>query len=112
MSGVGVDQQLSQPSSNYSTPEQKKEEYKRYLQKSGVVDAITKVLVALYENEDRPPNPVNFIKRYFGAPDAQDHNALTAENAALKDENQELKNMVKELSKRNRELKEQLDEFM
>jgi len=33
----------------YQTPESKKEEYRRYLEKSGVIDALTKVLVGLYE---------------------------------------------------------------
>lgn len=45
------------------TPESKKEEYRKYLEKSGVIDALTKVLVGLYEEPERPPNAVDYIKR-------------------------------------------------
>lgn len=45
------------------TPESKKEEFRKYLEKSGVIDALTKVLVGLYEEPERPPNAVDYIKR-------------------------------------------------
>jgi hypothetical protein len=44
----------------------------RYLEKSGVIDALTKVLVGLYEEPERPPNAVDYIKRYMGAPTGVD----------------------------------------
>ena len=49
----------------YQTPESKKEEFRKYLEKSGVIDALTKVLVGLYEEPERPPNAVDYIKRYL-----------------------------------------------
>ena len=36
--------------------ESKKEEFRKYLEKSGVVDALTKVLVGLYEEPEKPGN--------------------------------------------------------
>ena len=33
-----------------------------------MIDALTKVLVGLYEEPERPPNAVDYIKRYMGAP--------------------------------------------
>lgn len=48
---------------NAQTPESKKEEFRKYLEKSGVIDALTKVLVGLYEEPERPPNAVDYIKR-------------------------------------------------
>jgi hypothetical protein len=36
------------------TPEQKKEEFRKYLERSGVVDQLTKVLVGLYEEPEKP----------------------------------------------------------
>lgn len=48
---------------NQQTPESKKEEFRKYLEKSGVIDALTKVLVGLYEEPERPPNAVDYIKR-------------------------------------------------
>ncbi len=49
--------------SKTQTPESKKEEFRKYLEKSGVIDALTKVLVGLYEEPERPPNAVDYIKR-------------------------------------------------
>mmetsp|Transcript_6250 Transcript_6250/g.11117 ORF Transcript_6250/g.11117 Transcript_6250/m.11117 type:complete len:107 (+) Transcript_6250:156-476(+) len=95
----------------YSTPEERKEEYRRYLDKAGVVDAITKVLVGLYEEPERPPKPIEFIKRYFGAPSNVDVQAIQGENQELKDENQELKRIITELSKKNQDLREKLVEY-
>ena len=42
--------------------EAKKEEFQRYLEKSGVIDALTKVLVGLYEVPEKPGNAIDFIK--------------------------------------------------
>ena len=36
------------------TIEAKKDEFRNYLERTGVVDELTKVLVNLYENNDRP----------------------------------------------------------
>jgi len=47
--------------------EPKKEEFQRYLEKSGVIDAMTKVLVGLYEVPEKPANAIDFIKEYLGA---------------------------------------------
>jgi hypothetical protein len=59
------------------TPESKKEEFRKYLEKSGVIDALTKVLVGLYEEPERPANAVDYIKRYMGAPTGVDVEAST-----------------------------------
>ena len=64
----------------YQTPDSKKEEFRKYLEKSGVIDALTKVLVGLYEEPERPPNAVDYIKRYMGAPTGIDVEALRQEN--------------------------------
>ncbi len=93
------------------TPEEKKEEYRRYLDKAGVVDAITKVLVGLYEEPERPPKPIEYIKRYFGAASNIDVQAVVEENTELKDENNDLKRIITELSIKNQELKTQLEEY-
>ena len=68
----------------YQTPDSKKEEFRKYLEKSGVIDALTKVLVGLYEEPERPPNAVDYIKRYMGAPTGIDVDALRQENEDLK----------------------------
>ena len=82
--------------SSYQTPDTKKEEFRKYLEKSGVIDALTKVLVGLYEEPERPPNAVEYIKRYLGAPAGVDVEALKSENARLKKENAALQEKVEQ----------------
>ncbi len=66
------------------TTEQKKEEYRKYLEKSGVVDQLTKVLVGLYEEPEKPSNAIEFIKKCLGAPSDTDVDQLKADNEELK----------------------------
>nr|CCA23573.1 conserved unknown protein putative [Albugo laibachii Nc14] len=87
----------------YQTPEAKKEEFRKYLEKSGVVDALTKVLVGLYEVNDKPSNAVDYLKRFLGAPTGVDIDALRAENEELKKKNAELIQTIEELNKRVRD---------
>ena len=85
----------------YQTPDSKKEEFRKYLEKSGVIDALTKVLVGLYEEPERPPNAVvDYIKRYMGAPTGIDVDALRQENEDLKKEREELRSTIDELNTR------------
>ncbi|XP_042369693.1 c-Myc-binding protein-like isoform X2 [Plectropomus leopardus] len=55
---------------HYRASESKREQFRRYLEKSGVLDTITSVLVALYEDTDKPDNALEYpyysgIKRVF-----------------------------------------------
>jgi len=85
---------------SYQTPDSKKEEFRKYLEKSGVIDALTKVLVGLYEEPERPPNAVDYVKRYMGAPTGIDVEALRQENEALRKEREELRSTINELNAR------------
>ena len=49
-----------------------------------MVDALTKVLVGLYEEPERPPNAVEYVKKVLGAPVGVDVDALKAENEQLR----------------------------
>lgn len=66
------------------TTEQKKEEFRKYLEKTGVVDQLTKVLVGLYEEPEKPSSAVEFIKKCLGAPSDTDIDELKADNDDLK----------------------------
>ncbi|XP_017771452.1 PREDICTED: C-Myc-binding protein homolog [Nicrophorus vespilloides] len=46
----------------YKPNECKREEFRRYLEKTGVMDALTKVLVLLYEETDKPDDALLFIQ--------------------------------------------------
>jgi hypothetical protein len=60
------------------------------------------VLVGLYEESDKPPNAVDYVKRFMGAPTGIDVDALRAENEELKKTNAELVKTIEELNKRVR----------
>ena len=47
--------------SQTKTIEAKKDEFRAYLEKTGVVDQLTKVLVSLYEESDKPTNALEYI---------------------------------------------------
>jgi predicted RNase H-like nuclease (RuvC/YqgF family) len=55
------------------------------------------VLVGLYEETERPPNAVDYIKRYMGAPAGVDVEALRRENESLNKLVQEQKQKIEEL---------------
>ena len=77
------------PNNSQST-EQKKEEFRKYLERSGVIDQLTKVLVGLYEEPEKPVNSVEFIKKCLGAPSDTDIDVLKADNDDLKRQHSEL----------------------
>lgn len=67
-----------------------------------MIDQLTKVLVGLYEEPEKPQNAVDFIKRSLGAPQESDVDHLKAEN-------EELKRNVTELQKRVDALQRELE---
>lgn len=75
----------------YQSSEAKKEEFRKYLEKSSVIDALTKALVNLYEEPERPDKPVEFIKKILGGPSQEDYDALKRENERLQQELDALK---------------------
>ena len=56
------------------------------------------VLVGLYEEPERPPNAVDYIKRYMGAPTGVDVEALRTENEQLKLDKIQLESTIKDLN--------------
>jgi len=70
------------------------------LEKTGVLDALTKALVGLYEEPERPSNALDYIKRYLGAPPSVDVEGLKRENDELKTK---LKKMEKQLAEKQKE---------
>mmetsp|Transcript_9631 Transcript_9631/g.17514 ORF Transcript_9631/g.17514 Transcript_9631/m.17514 type:complete len:91 (+) Transcript_9631:129-401(+) len=78
---------------------EKKEEFRKYLEKTGVIDALTKVLVGLYEEPERPPNAVDYIKRYIGAPQNVDVDSLKRENEQLRAQLDKLSKQMEEFKR-------------
>ncbi|KAL5284538.1 MYCBP family protein [Megaselia abdita] len=74
--------------------EPKRDEFRKYLERSGAIEALTKLFVKLFHENDRPENPMEFIRENFGdsilcqqvIKDLKlELNDLKAENKALKD---------------------------
>uniref|UniRef100_A0A7S0DTL0 c-Myc-binding protein n=1 Tax=Amorphochlora amoebiformis TaxID=1561963 RepID=A0A7S0DTL0_9EUKA len=83
--------------------ESRKEEFQKYLEKSGVIDTLTKVLVNLYECPEKPPNAINFIKESMGpAPPGGDVEKLQAkvkeQQAALEAKEKEILELKQKLA--------------
>ncbi|XP_024971348.1 c-Myc-binding protein homolog isoform X2 [Cynara cardunculus var. scolymus] len=70
--------------------EAKKEAFRKYLESSGVLDALTKVLVALYEQNDKPSSAVEFVQQKLGGPSLSEYEKLQAEMSDLQTRYNEL----------------------
>ncbi|XP_075227199.1 c-Myc-binding protein [Lycorma delicatula] len=46
---------------SYRPIDSKREEFRKYLERAGVMDALTKVLVMLYEEADKPQDAMEFV---------------------------------------------------
>merc|ERR1712217_81426 len=98
------------PAMSYETADSQKEEFRKYLEKNGIIAQLTKVLVGLYEEPERPPNAIDYIKKYLGAPTGVDVEEMRFENEELKRKNAELEYQVSNLSKELSELKQEQEE--
>ncbi|KAL9225502.1 hypothetical protein vseg_001418 [Gypsophila vaccaria] len=70
--------------------EAKKEAFRRYLESSGAVDALTKVLVALYEQSNKPASAVEFLQQKLGGPSVAEYEKLEADMSELQSKYNEL----------------------
>ncbi|KAJ4967932.1 hypothetical protein NE237_014633 [Protea cynaroides] len=70
--------------------EAKKEAFRKFLESSGVLDALTKVLVALYEQNDKPSSAIEFIQQKLGGPTLPEYKSLQAEMSDLQTKYNEL----------------------
>lgn len=81
---------------SYQSSEAKKEEFRKYLENNRVIDNLTKALVNLYEEPDKPEDAVMFIRNVLGGPSPADFEALKAENEQLRAENEQLRKRLNE----------------
>lgn len=67
--------------SQYKPADSKREEFRKYLEKAGVIDSMTKVLVGLYEEPEKPNNALDYLKKHLGSegPESADFEALKLE---------------------------------
>lgn len=91
---------------SYKPADSKREEFRKYLEKSGVLDALTKVLVGLYEEPEKPNDALDFLRHHIGASGPEN-----ADVEALKLEVTELRQKNEQLSEENGELKQKLAQY-
>ncbi|XP_078493455.1 c-Myc-binding protein [Ciona intestinalis] len=91
---------------SYRAADSKREEFRKYLEKAGVIDALTKVLVNLYEEPEKPNNALEFLNHHLSGdgPEAPDVEALKVDVI-------ELKAKVSQLTDENIELKTKLEKY-
>lgn len=91
---------------SYKAADSKREEFRKYLEKAGVLDALTKVLVGLYEEPEKPNNALDFLKQHLGTagPDAPDVEAMKVEIT-------ELRTRVEQLEAENQELRDKVQHY-
>ncbi|KAJ3022849.1 hypothetical protein HKX48_005050 [Thoreauomyces humboldtii] len=76
----------------------KKEDFRKYLEKNGIIDALTKVLVGLYEEPEKPESAMEYVKQFLGGPSDVDVEALRSENEELQRRIEELLQRLDEMS--------------
>jgi len=81
----------------------KREEFRKYLEKTGLLDALTKALVNLYEEGERPTETIQYVKERISChpdppPENQELESLKKEIAALRLENEQLKETISKQS--------------
>ena len=64
-----------------------------------MIDQLTKVLVGLYEEQEKPQNAIEFIKKSLGEPTDTDVEQLLAENESMKREKNELQKKIDDLTR-------------
>ncbi|KAG5224026.1 c-Myc-binding protein [Salix suchowensis] len=85
--------------------EAKKEAFRKYLESGGVLDALTKVLVSLYEQNDKPSSAIEFIQQKLGGPSLSEYEKLQAEMSELQNKYADLLGAHQETCKELEELK-------
>ncbi|XP_051775188.1 c-Myc-binding protein-like [Erpetoichthys calabaricus] len=90
----------------FKAAESKLEQFRSYLEQADVLESLTNVLVALYEEPEKPTNALEFVKEHLGIPKPEpvDVESLRAEVA-------ELRQRYEKLLEENRDLKEKLSQI-
>merc|ERR1712072_1281724 len=79
------------------------EEFKKYLQTTGIQEKLVHMLVTLYEEPEKPSDPLAFLRGLF-----ESANTDTADIETLKQENADLKVKLGEAEERVKELEQKV----
>lgn len=92
--------------SSYRPIDSKREEFRKYLEKAGALDALTKVLVMLYEETEKPADALEYVRKHLG-----DNRPDVAEIEALRAELEEANVRIHSLEDEKRILQERLSKY-
>ena len=81
--------------------ETKREQFRAYLEKEGILESISKALVTLYEESDKPKEALAFVRKNIAAAELD---SMKAQVESLSQENEKLKSEVASLGKEKAEL--------
>jgi hypothetical protein len=73
---------------------ERREAFTEYLDENGVIDKLVDVLNRLFHEDDWPDKPLLYIRRYLGAEDGENIEALREENDELRFKNEQLETTV------------------
>ncbi|XP_028326274.1 c-Myc-binding protein-like isoform X2 [Gouania willdenowi] len=85
---------------HYRASDSKREQFRRYLEKTGLAANLTNVLLSLYEQPERPSNALDFVKQHFGAV-----GETCGDSEALQQEVMDLRQRCARLTDENKSLK-------
>ncbi|XP_041842778.1 c-Myc-binding protein-like [Melanotaenia boesemani] len=91
---------------HYRASDSKREQFRRYLEKAGVVDSLTSVFVSLYEQPEKPTNALEYVKQHLGAV-----GQISSNTEALQQEVIDLKQRCARLTAENKDLKAKLQQY-
>lgn len=70
--------------------EETQEEFRKYLDQTGLVKVLTSIIHRLYEEKQWPDDPLEFVRYHLECPIDVNVDGLKAENEALRLKNEEL----------------------
>jgi len=83
----------------------KREEFRKYLEKEGVLEYLTKQLVRLYEEADKPANALDYLKNNFNS---KDNEVVQLKIANLEKEKRQDKETIEKLKSEKSELEKKV----
>ncbi|OHT07721.1 hypothetical protein TRFO_23996 [Tritrichomonas foetus] len=78
---------------------EKRIEFRKKLEESGLFDSITCVISQLYEEYENPIDPLQFLKERLGNSTGANPDELRAKNTKLREEIQQLEQRIAEVKK-------------
>ncbi|XP_073831983.1 arginine kinase [Musca autumnalis] len=99
-----------------SSIESKRVQYRKYLERAGVIDALSKALIKLYEEQNKPEDAIRFVRKFMceSCPDDTQFDAMKADleeaHKTIAKLEQDLERLRSQIKKSPEEVAELLEE--